>query len=332
MPSIDFLAVGDITTDTFIKLAEASVQCDANNENCTLSMPWGDKIPYESATVVAGVGNAANAAVSAARLGLASGLLSSTGRDAGGDGNIAALVANRVSTALVTQVDGIPSNHDFVLSYESERTILIKHSAFPYAFPADLEPPRALYLSSLGDPSGKTHAALAAWAAAHPETKLFFQPGLEIAMGRELLAPVYAASFMCICNKEEAARILGIEETPDIALLARSLAALGPKIVVITDGLNGAYALDGARLLKVPLYPDPRPPRERTGAGDAFASTVAAALSLGKPLDEALLWGPVNSMSVVQRVGAQEGLLARGELEGLLAAAPAAYALASENI
>jgi len=72
-------------------------------------------------------------------------------------------------------------------------------------------------------------------------------------------------------------------------------------------------------------YPDPKPPYERTGAGDAFSSTVTAALALGLDLKEALRWGPVNSMSVVQQVGAQAGLLTRQAIEELLIKAPADY-------
>jgi sugar/nucleoside kinase (ribokinase family) len=74
------------------------------------------------------------------------------------------------------------------------------------------------------------------------------------------------------------------------------------------------------------LYPDPRAPFDRTGAGDAFASTAAVALLSGKSVPEALAWGPVNSMSVVQGIGAQKGLLSRAALEDYLAKAPATYA------
>ena len=69
---MDFIAVGDTVVDEFINLKEAHVSCDINHQDCTISMKWGDKIPYESATIVPAVGNAANAAVAAARLGLAS--------------------------------------------------------------------------------------------------------------------------------------------------------------------------------------------------------------------------------------------------------------------
>ena len=119
-------------------------------------------------------------------------------------------------------------------------------------------------------------------------------------------------------------RILELGET-DMRELLEKMRALGPKIALITDGPKGSYAYDGDTMLKVPMYPDPKPPLERTGAGDAATSTVVVALALGKPLSEALLWGPVNSMSVVQEVGAQKGLLSRAQLEKYLADAPEAY-------
>ncbi len=99
----------------------------------------------------------------------------------------------------------------------------------------------------------------------------------------------------------------------------------GPQIAVVTDGPRGAYAFDGEAVWFAPPYPDPAPPYERTGAGDAFASTFTSALALGKSVDEALMWGPINSMSVVQKIGAQEGLLPREQLEEFLSNAPEDY-------
>jgi ribokinase len=75
----------------------------------------------------------------------------------------------------------------------------------------------------------------------------------------------------------------------------------------------------------MPNYPDPKPPLDRTGAGDAFASTIAAALMLGESLETALRWAPINSMSVVQQMGAQAGLLSREELQRYLDTAPEDY-------
>jgi sugar/nucleoside kinase (ribokinase family) len=100
---------------------------------------------------------------------------------------------------------------------------------------------------------------------------------------------------------------------------------LGPKIVLISDGHAGAYASDGIQRWKMPIYPDPKPPFERTGAGDAFTSTFVAALAKGADVESALLWAPINSMSVVQKVGAQAGLLTEKEIDKFLRAAPHWY-------
>ncbi|HEX5774390.1 MAG TPA: carbohydrate kinase family protein [Candidatus Paceibacterota bacterium] len=325
MAKLDFLAVGDITMDTFIELADARVDCDVNNEHCTITMRWGDKIPFKQAVVVPAVGNSPNAAVSASRLGLASGLLTWMGKDRDGDACFEALTADNVDTAYVNRTD-VPTNSHYVLSYESERTILIKHNEFPYALPFDLEAPRYLYLSSLGPASAAFHAELTAWLVAHPDVVVAFQPGtFQMEFGTEALKELYARTNIFFCNKEEAERILKCDSPQGIPELLRKVRELGPETVIITDGRNGAHAFDGERSWFVPLYPDTRAPFERTGAGDAFSSSVTAALALGKPLEEALLWGPVNSMSVVQELGAQKGLLMRDALERFLAEAPEEY-------
>jgi len=322
---MDFIAIGDTTVDEFIRLKEVEIKCDDQNENCTLSMKWGDKIPYDSSVLVPAVGNAANAAVAAARLGLKAGFISNVGNDHFGKEIIATFAREGVDTQYVAVNNGIPTNHHFVLCYEAERTILIRHEAYPYAIPEGLIAPKWIYLSSIGDNSESFHAELAQWLTEHPETKLAFQPGtFQMEMGKEKLAPLYACAEVVACNKEEAERILEIGET-DIQELLQNMHALGPSIVLITDGTSGAYASNGTEMFKVPMYPDSKPPIDRTGAGDAMASSFVAALALGKPIKEALLWGPINSMSVVQKIGAQEGLLTRTELEKLLADAPTDY-------
>ncbi len=322
---MDFVAIGDTTVDEFIRLKDAKVNCDVNEEACTISMKWGDKIPYEFSILVPGVGNAANAAVAAARLGLGAGFVSNVGKDDYGDKILATFKAEGVDASYVRVHENIPTNHHYVLWYESERTILIRHEDYPYELPEHFTAPKWLYLSSAGEKSEAFHGELAAWLAGHPETKLAFQPGtFQMAMGKEKLRDLYARTELVAVNKEEAERILAVPPT-DIKELLTKMHELGPKIVLITDGPKGAYASDGVQMLKVPMYPDPKPPVSRTGAGDATTSTVVVALALGKTLGEALLWGPVNAMSVVQQVGAQKGLLAREALEKYLGDAPATY-------
>jgi ribokinase len=321
----DFIAVGDITTDAFIKLKEAEVNCDINQENCTLSMRFGDKIPYESVTVVPAVGNSPNAAVAAARLGLKSAVITNVGDDQEGKEAIGTLEKNGVDTRFVKINTDKKTNYHYVLWYGAERTILIKHEEFDYALPP-LPAPKWIYLSSLGENSLDFHHDLAAWLKDHPETKLAFQPGtFQISLGAEKLPDIFSLTEIFFCNLEEAGRILKAPAEKEVSILLASLRALGPKIVVLTDGPHGAFAYDGTTTWQMPIYPDPKPPVDRTGAGDAFASTFTAMIALGSSIPEALRRAPINSMSVVQHVGAQKGLLTKEELDQYLAEAPAGY-------
>ncbi len=321
----DIIAIGDTVTDAFIRLKEARVNCNIDNTSCQICMKFGDKIPFESSTVVAGVGNSANAAVSAGRLGLKTALVTDLGHDRYADEAIQALEKSNVDTTHVRKHKNMKTNYHYVLWYGSERTILVNHEEYPYTLPRFSKNPSWVYLSSLGANSYEYHLSITKWLEANPDIKLVFQPGtFQMSLGLEKLKDLYKRTNLFFCNREEAQRILGIEE-PDIKKLMARMREQGPKIVVITDGPDGAYAFDGDKAYFMPTYPDPKEPLERTGAGDAFSSTFAAAIVKGKTLEEALIWGPVNSASVVQDIGAQKGLLTEAQLKEWLAKAPVDY-------
>ncbi|MDE2038194.1 MAG: carbohydrate kinase family protein [Patescibacteria group bacterium] len=326
---IDFLAIGDTVTDAFIRLKEAHVNCKVNTEDCEICLPFGDKIPFEYVKVIKAVGNSANAAVAAARLGLSTALVTDLGDDQNGKDCLAELHKNGVATTYVTSHKDKLTNYHFVLWYEADRTILVKHVEYDYRLPR-FPAPKWIYLSSLADNTFPYHMALADYLEAHPEVKLAFQPGtFQMQLGTEELKRIYARTDLFVVNVEEAQRILKIGlDAPggrDPIMLMKKLAALGPKMVAVTDSTNGAYFYDGERSYSVPMYPDPRPAFDRTGCGDAWASTFVAAMAMGKPPLEALIWAPVNPMSVAQFVGAQEGLLERDQLEWWLERAPADF-------
>jgi len=320
----DFVAIGDIVVDAFIKLKDASVNCDMNREHCTITLAFGDKIPYESVEEVFAVGNAPNAAVTAARLGLSSTLISNLGNDEHGHNCIESLKKDGVSIEFVTVHPKEKTNYHYVLWYENDRTILVKHEHYQYKFP-DIVAPKWIYLSSLGEKTLTHHQEIASYLKNHPDIFLAFQPGtFQIKFGKDELRNIYVRSKIFFCNVEEAEKILELNTLGTEELLKR-MHALGPEIVVITDGPKGAYAFDGENMWHQSPYPDLKPPFERTGAGDAFASTTVAALALGKNLPTALSWGAINSMSVVQQVGAQKGLLTRLQIEKYLKNAPTSF-------
>ncbi len=322
----DFIAIGDIVTDAFIRLKEASVHCKLNREDCEICMRFGDKIPYEEVYEIPAVGNCANAAVSAARLGLKSALATNLGKDAWGKACLDTLKKEKVSTKFVQAHKGLKTNYHYVLWFEDDRTILVKHQAYPAHLP-NIGNPKWIYLTSLGGAAEHLHDEVADYLETHPDIELAFQPGtFQMKLGVERLKRIYARTNVFFCNKEEAERILKSPEGADVRELLRGIRALGPKIVVITDGPLGAYAYAEENMYHMPLYPDPKPPYERTGAGDAFASTFVATLALGSSVEDALRSAPINAMSVVQYVGAREGLLSREKIEEYLKSAPPGYA------
>jgi len=91
---------------------------------------------------------------------------------------------------------------------------------------------------------------------------------------------------------------------------------LGPKLVVITDGANGAQAFDGSTRYIVP--PCKAGLVDTLGAGDAFGSGFTAATIEGHDTKTALLWSSANAASVVQHVGAKPGLLRADQVDAFL--------------
>lgn len=320
------LAIGDMVTDAFIALREdqAEVTTDKNGIK-RLSMEFGSKPPYDHVDIIQAVGNSANAAVAFSRLGVRAELMTFLGNDQAGKESLSYLAGENVDTRLASVQEGQKSNYHYVLRYGNDRTILIKYEDYEYNWQPPEEVPDWIYLSMLSESSWQLHEDMLSYLTEYPDTKLAFQPGtFHFKWGTDKLAEVYKRSYIVFMNREEAALITG-KNIDSIKELAYALHDLGPKIVVITDGPNGAYVSGEYKFLTMPNYPDPAPPLDRTGAGDAFASTIVAALALGESLETALSWAPINSMSVVQKLGAQAGLLNIEELKTYLKAAPEDY-------
>jgi sugar/nucleoside kinase (ribokinase family) len=325
---LDVLSIGDVVTDAFVKLLDDRAMTYENDKGKWLAMPFGTKIPFDHAEVIEAVGNASNAAVAFAKLGLRSGLVSNVGSDDHGRDMIRALKDKKVDSRFVHINPDKTSNYHYVLWYKEERTILIKHEEYDYQWPRfrEADEPKWVYFSSISKLAlDNYHDHVADWLEENPDIKLAFQPGtFQMEAGVERLRRLYARTEVLVLNREEAVYVSG-GNYDDIHDLFDRFHKLGVKIVVITDGPAGAYASDGDNRFKMPLYPDPAPPFERTGAGDAFASTFVAAIIKGNTVEGALQWAPINSMNVVQKVGAQAGLLTENELGELLKAAPEWY-------
>ncbi|MGH7157861.1 MAG: carbohydrate kinase family protein [Candidatus Saccharimonadales bacterium] len=326
MNELRIFCVGDIISGAFITLSEDYVTVSTDDKGYKrMSFELGAKLPYKQLDVVKAVECAPNAAVAMARLGLGSSLMAWLGDDAVGQEMIAYLKEQKVGTENLAVEAGKKSNYHFYLKYGADRTKLQRFEDYSYQWHEPAQKPDWLYLGVLGENTWPLHEAMLSYLEQNPGIKLAFQPGMyHLLWGVEKMAMFYRRAEIVVLNREEAAQVTG-KDRGDVAGLISALHELGIKIAVITDGPDGAYASDGQKILFMPIYPDVAAPVDRTGAGDAFASTLTAALAMGEPLETALSWAPVNSMHVTQFIGAQEGLLPKARLEEFLQKAPADY-------
>lgn len=309
MKNLDFVALGDIVIDSFIRLEIGHVTENPKE----LCMPYGTKIPFEFAEEVPAVGNSANASVAAARLGTTSGLVVNIGDDHHGKDCLKKLEEEKVSTEYVAVNKGLKTNYHYVLWFEKDRTILIKHEDYPLRMP-DIGSPKMFYLSSLGEKSLTFHNEIADYLDAHPDIRLVFQPGTyQIKFGAKALERIYKRAELFFCNVEEAQTILETTSR-DLPTLLQGIKDLGVKLPVITDGPDGSYTYINDKPVHLAMYPDEKPAYERTGAGDAYSSTFSIAILKGLDVETAMKWGSINSMSVCEYVGAQKGLLSEEKL------------------
>lgn len=312
----DLISVGDVVVDTFIPLINAEViEKDGIK---LLGLPYAGKLGVEQSSSAVG-GNAANNAVGAARLGLKTAIYTHVGNkdeDEWDNRIIAKFKKEKVDTRYIVETDELPSNHNIILDYKGERTILVNHQPWEFNLP-DLDKTRWLYLTSLGQ--SFTNSNLIEQIVNFVEkfgVKLVYQPGtFQLAWGLKNNSKILVLSQIFIVNLEEAKLFLNIpmEEKVPVKKLLSKISDLGPKLVVITDGINGSFGYDGEKFYKLVTFPAKLV--EMTGAGDAFASGLLAGLSYGKNLPEAMRWGAANGASVVEKVGAQAGLLPYSQMQ-----------------
>jgi sugar/nucleoside kinase (ribokinase family) len=315
MAKYDIVSIGDTTIDAFIELHEASVHCAVDHTACQLCLSYADKVPYESLTMLP-AGNSTNNAVGSARLGMKNAFVAAVGDDTNGQKIIKELTEEGIDTQFIHVNKGVQTNFHFVLSFQGERTILIKHNKFQYKLPHVLDT-QWIYFSSMAQGTEKFHKELESFLTRNPKVKLSFNPGtFQMRMAASVMKGIYKHTEVLFLNREEAQLVLK-QQTRDVKKLLKGLHNLGAKIAVITDGRQGSYASNGNDKV---WYLDEfvGPHVEATGAGDAYGTAFTAAMFYGKTLGGAMEWGTINGGNVVQHVGPHAGLQTKAQLEAYL--------------
>ncbi len=312
MDDVKLLSIGDVTYDTFMTPIESEAMCDIRERESFICFTYGDKIPVKNLEVSVG-GNAANNAVGVTRLGVRTALVTTMGDDEIARTIKSSLEQEGVDLSYLTVQENSPSNYSTIINYGGERTIFTYRPERIYTFPQSLPLVGWAYLTSLAENFSEFYDKVMEWVKAN-KVKLAFNPGSrQIRAGKEKIQNVLSETYIVYINRSEAESLTGMTDTHGREKeLLEATCRLGPKISIITDGGGGAYAFDGARyyhsgVLPVDAY-------ERTGAGDAFGAGCISALIQGKTINEALLWGTVNSASVIGYIGSQRGLLRAQDL------------------
>ncbi len=133
----------------------------------------------------------------------------------------------------------------------------------------------------------------------------------------ELPAALLATRPILVPNEGEAETLTG-ESDPVTA--ARVLAARSGAPVVVTLGSMGAVVVQEGEFVRIaaPLVEA----ADATGAGDTFVGALAAELSFGRSLTEAVQFAVHAASLSVRAAGAREGMPTRAEVEQSLADAP----------
>lgn len=311
--NLELLSVGDASLDVYLTPTETETLCNIDEKECFICFSYGDKIPVKTLDFSVG-GNAANNAVGTVRLGVRAGLVLTVGDDEIGERIVKKVQEEKVDTTFVIQQPSTTSNYSTIVNYSGERTIFVYHAPRSYEFPVSLPKVPWVYLTSMGESFRPFYNHFISWKRLNPEIKLAFNPGsYQLRAGVDALKDVFSLTHVVFVNRKEAEKLTNFGESEGKEKdLLKALSALGPKISVITDGSNGSYIFDGSRFVKAGVMPVDA--YERTGAGDAFGSGCLAALVKGKSLEEALLWGTLNSASVIGYTGPQRGLLREPEM------------------
>lgn len=252
-------------------------------------------------------GKGANQAVAAARLGARTALIGRVGADAHGQDLLAALRADGVETAHALRDESAATGTALINVAETgENSIVVAAGANARLSPDDLAAARPLIDSArvvsvvLEVPVDAVCAASRAARDAGARLALNLSPVVD------LPAEVLAAADPLIVNEHEAREVLqrnGVRVPEEEVDYAEALRRAGARSVVVTLGPRGAAVAEPGHAEHVPGVPADAV--DTTGAGDAFAATVAWRVGQGDALPEAARWASRVAARSVQRPGAQ---------------------------
>lgn len=319
----DIICIGDTIYDIFLKPHEVDLidSCRIsrmdNIHEKLLCFGYGEKINIEEVNYSLG-GSACNVGMGLKKLGLKVALSSFVGNDYIGEKIENILIENSIDLKYFQKKSNIETSFSIILRYKKERTILIFRDKFDYAkfkLP-NTRNAKWMYLSHLGLGYEEIYKK-ALNLRTEKNIKIALNPGkTQLNNIKKELLNLLKVTDVLILNKEEA-QILAKTRFPlQISELFYRLSDLGVKNLIITDAKNGAYGRGEDRKIIHKNIVEAKV-LEKTGAGDAFSSGFLATYIKEENLKKALEWGVINGGKVTEKIGAQNGVLNKEEIETL---------------
>ncbi|MBI3046014.1 MAG: carbohydrate kinase family protein [Candidatus Harrisonbacteria bacterium] len=329
----DVITIGSVTRDNFLESDFPIINDSGAPSGKAIALPFGEKLEVKKVYSTIG-GNSANASVTFARQDLRTACFGKVGEDLAGR-EIAERLKKEKVQSLFSKSKEKSTAYSVLLLEKGERTILGHHGASDTLIKEDIPWSKLKaswwYLSLAGE-SDKLLGILLAFARKN-KIKVAFNPsGHHIQHKRkEILAHLKDLAFL-VLNAGEAADLVGIPFNKEKEVF-KKLDKLTPGIVAVTDGPNGVTVSDGKYLYKAGIFKERRV-ADRTGAGDSFGSGFVAGLMsrADKPnrtdksdrtdrtysseaIKYAIRLASANATSVVEHIGATEGILTKREFE-----------------
>ncbi len=323
----DVIAIGSVTRDNFLDANDLPLERYSKTPSGKAFMlPLGDKLDVGPAYPTIG-GNSANASVTFVRQGLSAAVVGHVGNDENGEAIIRRLKKEGVATAMVTTDRKLPTSFSVLLLKSGERTILNYHGSSNNFSIADINfrgMKSTWWYLSLAGKSEKIYGKLLDFAWKNKIAVAFNPSGYHLEHGRsEILRSLEKISFLSL-NEEEAAILTGIPFRREREVFKKLDDLTSPGILAVTNGAEGVTVSDGKFIYRAGTFKEKKLV-DRTGAGDAFGSGFVAGLVKSgvtfsnlhriskEQVIEAIRTASANATSVVEHIGATEGILtARG--------------------
>lgn len=313
MQKFDFLAIGSATRDIFVQSPAFRIQRPWHGRGAAnLVLPLGAKIDLDAPVLATG-GGATNAAATFRNFGYSVSYLGAVGNDDNGEAVMEDLQARSIVADFVFRPPGFATAFSVIVTTGSHGRVVLTYRPPGEFVPAHYQPlkklnARWLYVTSL---AGKLSLAASLFATAKKRgMKIAWNPGNDELVQRERALRLLAAIDVLLVNRDEAGTLLH-RPNATMSELCHMVGQYMKGIAVVSDGQRGLCALEHQAMYSVAAHTN-IPVIESTGAGDAMGSGFLVGLVRTQGnMNEAVQYGLANAESVIQKIGAKNGLLKR---------------------